>query len=235
MDELPRTATASTTEHRRSGTRRTSTARGGTFDLYTGTQQSVNTFFAEPRAADRALRALPARQGDGHRPDRPGRASGCRRSPSASPTPARWRWPRPTPPSPPGACTATPAPVTAIEDADGNLLKEYPSQLHAGAARRPSPTPSTTSSRASWSPAASAARDLDRPAGRRQDRHHPGRQGRLVRRLHPEPGDRRDDRRRQPGRASRSRSAGQTVGGDVHLRAPPAPASPARCGATRCR
>ena len=74
---------------------------------------------------------------------------------------------------------------------------------------------------------------LDRAAGRRQDRHHPGRQVGLVRRLHPEPGDGRDDRRRQP------------VGQPIPLaarpsaaptsRARPARASPARCGATRCR
>ena len=35
----------------RSGTRQNSDGSGGTFDLYTGTQQSVNTFFAQPRAA----------------------------------------------------------------------------------------------------------------------------------------------------------------------------------------
>ncbi len=78
----------------------------GTFNLYTGTQHSVNTFFAQLELVTGICKPLPARQGDGHRPDRPRRPSGSRRSPSASSTPARWRWPRPTPRSRPGASTA---------------------------------------------------------------------------------------------------------------------------------
>ena len=60
------------------------------------------------RAAHRALRALPARQGDGHRADRPRTRERCPSFTLGVADRARWRWPRPTRRSPPAACTATP-------------------------------------------------------------------------------------------------------------------------------
>ena len=45
----------------------------GTSNLYTGTQQSVNTFFAQLEQRDRALRAVRAGQEDGRRADQPDR------------------------------------------------------------------------------------------------------------------------------------------------------------------
>ena len=77
----------------------------GTFDLYSGTQESVNTFFAqlETQTGMCASRSSSPRRW----------ASTCRSSSrcppgsSASPTATRSRWPRPTPPSAPAACTAT--------------------------------------------------------------------------------------------------------------------------------
>ena len=166
----------------------------GTFDLYTGTQESVNTFFAQLELTTGHLRAVPAGPEDGHRPrPTPRRRAGARRSPSASPTSARWRWPRPTPPSPPAACTAPSRPVTSIEDADGKLVKEYQpkcKQVH----RRPSSADAVNDVlRGVQEPGGFGARARPEPhrAVGRQDRHHQQQHGRVVRRLHPEAGHRR--------------------------------------------
>ena len=125
-------------------------------------------------------------------------------------------------------------PVTAIEDSAGNLLKEYPAQC-----TQVLPTAAADAVNDILQGVTGARRVRPRtsriaPAGRRQDRHHPGRQGRVVRRLHPEPRDRVDDRRRQPVRpADPARRADRRR---RYISTPrPGPGSPARCGATRCR
>ena len=66
-------------EHRHLVTVRTPPATG-TYDLYTGTQQSVNTFFAQLEAAHRALRPGHARPRHGRRRRRNGRRSARSRS-----------------------------------------------------------------------------------------------------------------------------------------------------------
>ena len=65
-----------------------STGGDQNYNLYTGTQQSVNTFFAQLEAETGHVRADRARREDGHQA-RPTDASRCRPGSSASPTPTR--------------------------------------------------------------------------------------------------------------------------------------------------
>ena len=81
---------------------------GGTYNLYTGTQHSVNTFFAQLELVTgicKPYKLAKAMGIDLTNPDST-RTACPSASRSASWTPARWRWPRPTPPSPPAASTA---------------------------------------------------------------------------------------------------------------------------------
>ena len=75
-----------TCKARRTGTRRTPPARG-TFDLYTGTQLSVNTFFAQLEQRTGLCAADDAGPQDGRR--RSPTTTSSARSPSASPTSTR--------------------------------------------------------------------------------------------------------------------------------------------------
>ena len=105
-----RPATAATTRRRETYTFHNSTESGNK-DLYTGTRESVNTFYRPARADDRPVRAVEAGQArwasSSTRRAASPTSTGCRPSPSASPTSARSRWPRPTRRSPTAACTAT--------------------------------------------------------------------------------------------------------------------------------
>ena len=94
-------------EHRHLG-RRTLHHRRHRWTLYTGTQESVNTFFAQLELQTGLCEPyhLAQEMGIDARPTRATRAW-CRRSPSASPPSARSSWPTPTRRSPPAACTAT--------------------------------------------------------------------------------------------------------------------------------
>ena len=78
----------------------------GTFDLYSGTQQSVNTFFAQLETQTGMCEPLQLAEDMGVKVPL---ARRCRRGSSASPTATPSSWPRPTPPSRPAASTATPA------------------------------------------------------------------------------------------------------------------------------
>ena len=178
-------------QHRRLGARRTPPAPG-TFDLYTGTQQSVNTFFAQLEEQTGLCEPYRLAKAMGIDLDRPATASGSRRSPSASPS---------TSPLEMAEAYATFAarglhcdarPVTSIEDSDGNMLKDYPEQCQQVMPGGRPPTPSTTSCAASGARRLRLRRGhLARPALGRQDRHHQRQHGGVVRRLHAQPGHRR--------------------------------------------
>ena len=126
----------------------------------------------------------------------------------------------------PVACTATRARSPRSRTRPATCSRSTPVRA-SRRCRRARPTRSTTSC------AASRSRRLRLPARRhrpdapvgRQDRHHPGRQGRLVRRLHPQPRDRGDDRRRQQARrpADPARTA-RRIAGQLHRLGVTAPA-----------
>ena len=101
-----RTATAPT-QHRRPEPA-TTRPSSGTIDIYTGTQHSVNTFFAQLERKTGLCEPYSAGQGDGRRADRPRPRAGAVLHPRR-----RRRQPagdgRAYATSPPAACTATPA------------------------------------------------------------------------------------------------------------------------------
>ena len=213
----------------------------GAMDLYRGTRESVNTFYALLERETGVCEPFKLAKDDGRRADQPeGRPARLRRRAGADLHPRRrqrqpagdgrglrdLRRPRP----------ALRRPAGHLDRGRGRQPAQgVPRAVHAGAAagdRR------RGQRRAARRPGAGRLRLRHRPAARRpvgrQDRHHPGRQVRLVRGLHPAARDRRDDRRRRRGRAGRA--AGRPDHRRrLHPHAPPAPASPARCGATRCR
>ena len=112
-------------------------------------------------------------------------------------------------------------------------LQELPQAVQAGDARSPRPTPSTTSCAGVMDPGGFGQALAHRQAVGRQDRHHPGQQGGLVRRLHPGAGHGRDDRRRQQQRHADhpERPDGRWP---LHRRGATARRSPGRCGHSPC-
>ena len=167
----------------------------GTFDLYKGTQQSVNTFFAqlEERTGLCAPTTLARKMGVVV-PDRdvvgpftlgvtdvdPLTMAGVYATFAARGTfcPAR--------------------PVTGVLNSTGRTLEDYPPAVPSAAAQR------RRGCRERHPPRRPGARRLrvrrrsrSQPALGRQDRHDHRQQGGLVHRLHPEPRDRLDDRGRQ--------------------------------------
>ena len=125
-------------------------------------------------------------------------------------------------------------PVTAIEDADGNAAQEYPTQCKQVMPKRTADAVNDIL-RGVMEPGGFGASGISLDAAvRRQDRHHQRQQVGLVRRLHAQPRDRGDDRRRQqrgrpdhPRRPDHRRPVRRQR---LRLRR-----SPARSGATRCR
>ena len=131
-----------------------STAQGGTYDLYTGTQKSVNTFFANLEQITGLCKPYQLAKDMGI----------VLTNPAAERVPSFTLGVSDVSPLEMAEAYATFAargehcesrPVTAIEDLRGNLLKEYPERCPQVLEQRRSPTPSTTSSRASSNPAAS--------------------------------------------------------------------------------
>ena len=183
----------------------------GTYDLYTGTQQSVNTFFAqleqrtglcEPVKLARSMGVdVPERQTvvppftlgvDQHRPADDGRGLRHLRRPRHC---ARRR-------------SGRPRSSTARQAAPG-ATRESASRCSPAT----SPTRSTTSSAASRSRTGFGyLADLALAPVRRQDRHDQREHGRVVPRLHPRAGRRLDDRGGQPA-GQGSHLNGQTIGG----------------------
>ena len=143
-------------------------------NLYTGTQLSVNTFFAQLEQPDRPLRALPAGQGDGRPPDRPDHRDGPVVHPRRRRRRARSRWP--------SAYATFAARGLHCDAAAGHRdrglrrpqAQGVPAAVPAGDRRSAWPTPSTTCSAASRTPRRLRydAGPGPRPAVGRQDRHH---------------------------------------------------------------
>jgi penicillin-binding protein 1A len=155
----------------------------GRATLRTATALSINTVYArlllrlgggdadrEPRAVVEAA----ARMGVG---------SPLRAVPSAvlgTGEVTRWRWPARTPPWPPGAAGGA---VRGDPDHRARRPRPVPGQIRRRPGGQPGPWPrSSPTCSEGWS---TAAPGPDRPARRRQDRHHPGPCRRLVRGLHP--------------------------------------------------
>ncbi len=171
--------------------------RGGTFDLYSGTQLSVNTFFANLELLTGLCQPYELAKSMGidlTNPDRERVPSFTLGVVNTSPLEMAEAY---ATFAAQGKHCASRA-VTAIEDAAGQPAQGVPLPVHPGAGgerrqhRQRHPQGRHGARRV-------RLRDHDGPAGRRQDRHHPGRQVRVVRRLHPEPRHGRDDRRRQRG------------------------------------
>ena len=201
-DRVPRPATATLRQRPTCWSPDNSTG-AGTFNLYTRHPAVGEHLLRPARAADRPVRALPAGPGDGHRPDRPGDRERvpsftlgvAERQPAGDGRGLRHlRRPRPALRPAAGRPRST--------DSDGQRAQGVPRAVQPGDRRRRPPTPSTTSCAACRSPAASAtttASALDQPSAGKTGttrRQHGG----VVRRLHPEPRHRRDDRRRQRAR-----------------------------------
>ena len=215
----------------------------GTMDLYRGTQESVNTFYALLERATGVCEPFQLAKDDGRRAHQP---DGRRPGPGAERVPTFTLGVANVSPLEMAEAYATFAarglhcdsrPVTEIEDADGNLLKKYRrscTQVMRAEHRRRA---STTCCAACRSPAASATTTVA-PAcsvpsagktGTTQDGKSVWFVGYTPQRRH-----RRDDRRRQQGRQLADRAGRPDHRRQLHLRAPPGPASPGRCGPARC-
>ena len=156
----------------------------GTKDLYTGTQESVNTFFAqleqrtglcEPFELAKEMGIDAARE-----PQQvPSFILGV-----ADVNPLTMAEAYATFAARGLHCDARPVTADPRRRRQA-LVKDYPQDLRAGACRARPPTPSTTSCAASWSPAASARTSrIDKPSAGKtgtNERQHVG----VVRRLHP--------------------------------------------------
>ena len=133
----------------------------GTFDLYTGTQNSVNTFFAQLELQTglcepyRLARAMGIDLTDPNRERVPSFTLGVVETSPLEMAEAYATF------AGRGLHCAS-RPVTSIEDADGQLLKDYREDCHAGLRGARSPTRSTTSCAASRSPAASVTTPASR-------------------------------------------------------------------------
>ena len=142
-------------------------------DLYTGTRESVNTFYAQLEQMTGLCEPYRAGQGDGHRAHEPDRrqSATARAGPVLHPrrrrTSARSRWPRPTRPSPAAACTATPARSPRSWTPSATRVKDYPSQCTQVIPQSDRRRRQRRAARACRSPAASApstASQLDQPS-----------------------------------------------------------------------
>ena len=204
----------------------------GTFDLYTGTQHSVNTFFAQ----------LEARTGLCD-PVTLARDMGVDVPEQDVVGPFTLGVTNTDPLTMAGAYATfaargeycEPRPVERILSSTGKVIAEYPDKCQQ---LMPSAVADAVNDvlarRAGARRLRLRQRPRPRPAVRRQDRHHRRQQGGVVRRLHAEPRHRGDARRRQlprppdhpqrPVRRRRSTSTGRS-----------APPRPARSGGTPCR
>ncbi len=205
-------------------------ASGGTYDLYSGTQNSVNTFFANLELITGLCKPYELAKDMGIVLTNPSgervpsfTLGRLRREPAGDVRGLR------------DLRRARPALRVAPDHRDrghaGQPAQGLPRALHPG------PGGGRRRHRQRHPQGRPRARRLrpehhHRPGGRRQDRDHPGRQGGVVRRLHPQPGHRRDDRRRQQrGRADPAHRASASAAAPSTR--PRAPASPDRCGARR--
>ena len=196
-----RPAAATTSTAPTSGSPQNSTD-SGTFNLYTGTRESVNTFYAQLEQQTGLCEPYRLAKRDGRRPRPTPTASGSRRSPSASPTTSPLEMAEAYATFAARGLHCDAAPVTAIEDADGNVAQGLPRAVQPGDAAAVADAVNDIL-RGVQEPGGfgyDAGLALNQPSAGKTGttrRQH----GRLVRRLHPEPGHRRDDRRRQRRRA----------------------------------
>ena len=182
-------------------------------DLYTGTQQSVNTFFAQLEQQTGLCEPYRLAKEMGIDLDRPRPPSGCRRSPSASPNVSPLEMAEAYATFAARGLHCDPRPVTSIDDSDGNVLKDYPAQCQQVIA---APVADAVNDvlRGVRSPAASAPTPAA-STSRRPARPAPSTDNMAVWFMGytPQPGHRRDDRRRQPADGHWITLNGQTVGG----------------------
>ena len=173
----------------------------GTFDMITGTRQSVNTYYAQLERQDRAVRALRAGQGDGRRPDGPGpRARPLVRAGGGGCQPAG-DGRAPTRPSLPAASTATPARSAEILNSEGKVFKKYPKKCEQVMQESTADTVNQILAGVHRSRRIRAGA-RSQQAGGREDRDDQQQHGRVVQRLHADPVDRSHDRRGElPGTA----------------------------------
>ena len=148
------------------------------------------------RAADRTVRAVHARQRDGHEP-RPEQVRGRLASRWVSRTRARWRWPTPTRRSPLAASTARRPRSPQILDRDGKPIPQPTEQCKR--VMRPAFADAVNARpQGVMQGQRHRLRAQHRPADSRQDRYDGRLPVGLVRRLHAQHGRRQRGRRCHP-------------------------------------